>query len=168
MKKNCILIFLLTGCFIGCTFLQKARAPTESFALTPKVTKKNVGSYEFNASYTKVFETSIRAIIEDYNLHILSADSGVITTDWDNYYDDKDLKRNKVSLLIKKTGWNRTMLTFRNHSQLLARQPGDSKTEKVWRPVESSPKEEQRIINNIKMLLGKPKRSNLFETKTSR
>ena len=153
MKNNQFAVILGMICLSACSSVGRIIVPPSKKPAFQPPANQQSGLYDIKVPVSRVFASAVQAIMEDYNIHVLSREDGIITTDWDHYFEQKKMQRNKISLLIKNNGWNRTELRIKNHTQSLNYLPSSGFLGQVWRPTKSSIKEEKRIVANIFALL---------------
>lgn len=113
-------------------------------------------TFRFQMHDEKVWNAVIDVLMRNYNLTVVDRKSGVITTDWDSFYLDKKVYRNRVSIRVSRQSWGQSNLSIVNNLEVL--QNGAAKTEidAVWLPAEAENSESARIIQNMASLLNQP------------
>ncbi len=102
-----------------------------------------------------VWKASLDVLLKNYNITILDKDSGLITTEWDTYYLNNQVFRNKVSMRMNRVSWNVIELTILNNVEVL-RENDSGVVSNVWLPARDEAGETSRIIQNIALLLNQP------------
>jgi len=131
-------------------------SPSARSARTPPtITQIGDGLFRVPMSYERAWDTMVDVLLRNYNLQIVDKNSGILTTEWDSYYLDGKVHRNKVSLRLKKIGNQGIDLTVHNNVEILSRvQDGVSE---VWLPSDRNKPEIARIVQNLAIASGQPK-----------
>lgn len=125
-----------------------------------KVTKKSratiyaVGNstFRFRLGYDQVWTGALNVLMNNYNITTLDKDSGIITTEWDTFYLNEKVYRNKVSMHLKRTAWNTVDLVMYNNVEML--HSGDAKSgNAIWLPAAPNKREVGRIVQNMALAL---------------
>lgn len=115
-----------------------------------------------NQTYTvrkptdKVWASMLKVILKNYHVLVLDQKSGIISTDWDRYYFNNEVYRNKVTLHIRQKSWDATEVSVNNSIEKLDKD-NDAVAGGLWLPVDDDYSETKRIINNMAILLRLPK-----------
>lgn len=151
------------------SYLQKysRTGPTEEVApyssvdgRQQKVSAKNkatiyaVGNntFRFRLGYDQVWNGALNVLMNNYNINTLDKDSGIITTEWDSFYLNDKVYRNKVSMHLKRAAWNTIDLVMYNNVEVL--HSGDvSKGNAIWLPAAPNKREVGRIVQNMALAL---------------
>jgi hypothetical protein len=139
-----------------------AKAPAApavaSGARTPRPTIFVVdqGTFRFQLGYDRVWEATMDVLLRNYNLAIADRNNGLITTEWDSYYLDGKVHRNKVSMRLKRLGGSLVEVTIFNNVELLSKLPNGGITE-IWLPTDKNKPEIGRIIQNMAIAMGQPR-----------
>jgi hypothetical protein len=120
----------------------------------PAVLMMDPGTVRFHASYDRVWSAMLDVLLKNYNLAIADKTNGLVTTEWDSYYLDDRLHRNKLSLHVKKLGPNIVEMLIYNNVESLSR-AGETGTE-VWLPIERNKPEIGRVVQNMAISLNLP------------
>ena len=140
---------------VGClpSFLTKYRpeAVTEPVISSSPFNTKKVGPNHFVISRptSLVWSSVIDVLLNNYNINIINKESGVLTTEWDAFYLNEKLFRNKITVGIRKEGALKTSIKLVNNVELLGEGPGG----RVWFPSDKGTEESDRIIKEIKRTL---------------
>lgn len=113
-------------------------------------------TFRFQLSFSKVWNSALDVLLENYNLNIVDRRSGIITTEWDSFYLDSKIYRNKVSLRVKKLAYNMVDVTVHNSVETL-QNVGTGGMSSAWLPHAKSSEEMGRLIHNMAINLGQPK-----------
>lgn len=105
-----------------------------------------------------VWNAAINVLMRNYNLTIIDRQNGVITTEWDSFYLDKQVFRNKVSLRITPFNYRQSKLMIINNIETLQEHSstGTASFGAVWVPSQDVAGESARIIKGIAALLRQP------------
>ena len=161
--------FVLAGCLP--TILQKyrpgAKAPVAPQAATgksgkkekppaarralPKLEKIGKHSYGYNKPHGLVWQSAVEVLLSHYNITALDKKSGLLTTEWDSFYLNGDVFRNKVSLSVTPAkNWGSQVKIYNNLEKLTKRDGVP-----VWLPAERGEVEAVRIAKAIRRDLEK-------------
>lgn len=123
---------------------------------TPTIYSIGKQTFRFKIDHQTVWNSAINVLMANYNLNIVDKSSGVITTEWDSFYLDDAVYRNKISIFVKRVTWSMVDVIVYNNVEVL-REYGDSpNATKLWLPAEKSEKEVGRIIQNMAINLNQP------------
>lgn len=160
----CSCSILLSGCLP--TYLGKyAGNVVESEDVSRKI-RKEAGNkikpiypiasnkYRFHQKYEQVWESALGVLLANYNIAIVNKESGVITTEWDTFYLNKKVYRNKITLFIKHSSWGLVDVMIYNNVETLGSEAFGSKS--TWFPDTQEEKESSRIIRNMAISLNQP------------
>ena len=164
-----LLVFTQTGCLSNLAKYsrQNNAAPVASTSATtaaaaPAATKRtsvaqiSEGVFRIALPYDRTWDSLVDILLKNYNLQIVDRQSGILTTEWDSYYLDGKVHRNKLSLRIKRLGTNGVDLTIHNNVEVLSRLP-DGGVAEVWLPTDRVKPEIGRIVQNLAIASGLPK-----------
>lgn len=104
-------------------------------------------TYVFKEKKPTVWSALLDILSSEYLITVLEFDSGIITTDWDKIYKSGQLFRNRLTIRVKQSRAEETLLILNNKSEFLS--------SKVWLPHEDDNSEVKRIIGNLSKTLGK-------------
>ncbi len=113
--------------------------------------------FRIHQSYTRVWDCMLDLMLKNYNLTIANKSSGLMTTEWDSFYLDNKVYRNKLSIRVKQLNWNMVDVIVYNNVEVLA-DNRESVGPMVWLPENDGKYEIGRVITNLSILLrmGKP------------
>lgn len=114
------------------------------------------GVFRLYLPYERVWDSMLDILLKNYNLQIAERTSGLITTEWDSYYLNGKVHRNKISLRMKRLAGQAVELSIHNSVEVLSRLPDGGVTE-VWLPSDRDKPEVGRIVQNIAIAMGVPK-----------
>ncbi|MBC7531610.1 MAG: hypothetical protein H7318_08540 [Oligoflexus sp.] len=145
---------------------QNKKAATAEASSTPAPTTRNGrqmaaitqigdGVFRVPLNYDRTWDTIVDVLLRNYNLQIVEKNTGILTTEWDSFYLDGKVHRNKVSIRLKRVGNQGVDLTVHNNVEILSRVP-DGLSE-VWLPSDRNKPEVGRIIQNLAIATGSPK-----------
>ncbi|MFK7826512.1 MAG: hypothetical protein AB8G05_20370 [Oligoflexales bacterium] len=151
---------MASGCFtfLGCTtHLEKysrssARQNVASQTVLPKKVKKlRDRVYSVDAESKWLINLFVDALMEHYNISLLDTRTGLMTTEWDRFYQGDRVYRNKVSVFVRPQGWGRSEVKISNNVEVLSSQGPSSG--KIWLPSGDQGAEETRLTSLIEDLL---------------
>ena len=122
---------------------------------TPSIYALNDQTVRFRLPYNAVWDGAIEVLLKNYNLTIVDEKSGLITTEWDSFYLDEHVYRNKVSMRVKKVSWDLVDVTIYNNVEVLQNAQGTTLSS-VWLPTNQGPSEVGRILQNMAIALRQP------------
>ena len=130
------------------------RAPTAPRASIYAVDKR---TFRFVLKEADVWDSALNVLLRNYNVNIVDRKTGIITTEWDSFYLNNAVFRNKVSIRISRTNYNNTDVTIHNNVERLrdAAQAAGA-VGAVWLPAEDEAGEVARIVQNMALLLNQP------------
>ena len=102
-----------------------------------------------------VWEGTLTVLLKNYNVTIADKSVGVITTEWDSFYLNNKVYRNKLSVRVRTIKAKETELTLFNNVEELQE---DQKlgTSAIWLPSDSGLREVGRIVQNLAIALNLP------------
>lgn len=177
MKKRIIKFFLgsilLTGCVIP-QHLQKYQKDNTSTSTLFTRQSSNVSNetnpfsfnksnslviidectYRFNVSEKNIWESTIKVLIQNYNITTIDRSSGIITTEWDTVYLNDGVYRNKLSIKVSRVSLNVTEVSIHNNVEKLQNGNVIGGIGLIWLPTKDKTNEVRRIIKNIANVLG--------------
>ena len=114
-------------------------------------------TYRFLLKEGDVWNGALDVLMRNYNLTIVDKATGIITTEWDSYYLNNAVFRNKVSMRINRSSWNAVDVTIHNNVEKLrdASEAADA-VGAVWLPSEDNANETTRIVQNMALILNQP------------
>lgn len=121
----------------------------------PSIIQIADGVFRVPMTYDRTWDAVVDVLLRNYNLQIVEKNTGILTTEWDSYYLDGKVHRNKVSLRLKRLGNRGVDLTVHNNVEVLSRVP-DGVSE-VWLPSDRTKPEIGRIVQNLAIQTGQPK-----------
>ena len=114
-------------------------------------------TFRFAMRDAEVWDTALNVLLRNYNLTIVDRASGVITTEWDSFFLEKDVYRNRLSLRMVKIGRDMVEMTVHNNVERLRDASQATNTVgAVWLPAEDRANEVGRIVQNMALLLNQP------------
>jgi hypothetical protein len=106
---------------------------------------------------TDVWDAALNVLLRNYNLNIVDRNSGIITTEWDSYYLNKEVYRNKLSLRVAKSSYSSVDVTIHNNVEKLRDASQAAGTVgAVWLPAADPANEVGRVIQNMALVLNQP------------
>lgn len=115
-------------------------------------------TFRFAVNENDVWESALNVLLRNYNLTIVDKTSGVITTEWDTYYLNGAVYRNKVSVRVGKTSRSQIDVTIHNNVERLkdASQAASGTVGAVWLPADDVANEVARLVQNMALVLNQP------------
>jgi hypothetical protein len=135
---------------------QTTAAPAPNRPAKPSIFAVDQGTFRFQLGFERVWDATLDVLLRNYNLAIADKANGLITTEWDSYYLDGKVHRNKLSLRIKRMVGSLVEVTIFNNVELLSKLPDGGITE-IWLPTDKNKAEIGRIIQNLAIAMGQPK-----------
>lgn len=136
--------------------LLEKQAPEKNIAeqKRPQVIAVNKQTFLFQQDQDKVWNAAIDVLMGNYNLNIVDPRSGVITTEWDRFYYDNGVYRNKISIRVEQKGFQGTLVTLLNNVETLklGEQSGASASS-IWLPSNDISGEFDRVIKSMAQLV---------------
>ena len=114
-------------------------------------------TYRFLLKSEDVWDTALSVLLKNYNLTIVDKNSGIVTTEWDSFYLNNKVYRNKISMRVRRISWNQVDVTIRNNVERLhdaTEAAGSLGT--VWLPSDDIAGETARIVQNMALVLNQP------------
>lgn len=114
-------------------------------------------TFRFVIKEPEVWDSALAVLMRNYNVTIIDKVSGIITTEWDSYYLDKEVFRNRISMRLVRQGRDFVDVTIYNNVERL--RDASSATAShgaVWLPSEDHAHEVERIVQNMASTLGQP------------
>src|SRR6476469_1649620 len=87
------------------------------------ITQIGDGVFRVPMTYDRTWDTIVDVLLRNYNLQIVEKNTGILTTEWDSFYLDGKVHRNKVSIRLKRIGNQGVDLTVHNNVEVLSRVP---------------------------------------------
>ncbi len=110
------------------------------------------GTFRVLSPFDKVWDATLDVLLRNYNVAIADRANGLITTEWDSYYLDGKVHRNKVSLRLKRVAGVGTEMLVYNNVEVLSKMPDGGITE-IWLPTDRNRPEVVRILQNMALAL---------------
>lgn len=138
------------------TVSQQAPQQDPGSSAKPMVYPVDKQTFRFQLNDDLVWNSALDVLIRNYNLTIVDEKSGVITTEWDSFYLNGEVYRNKISIRLTRLGRNLVSISIHNNVEHL--KSGDENlATSIWLPGEDKAGEVGRIIQNMAIVLGLPK-----------
>ena len=176
-SRKCLMIISLSGLSTGCvpqfipasqTQLDPRHQPKAPDSIKRATIAKNssqstiypIDSQTFSIMIPSedVWNAAINVLMRNYNLTIIDKQNGVITTEWDSFYLNRQVFRNKVSLRITPYNFRYSKLMIMNNIESLQEgsATGTGAFGAIWVPSQDLAGESARIIKSIAALLRQP------------
>ncbi|MFW7378343.1 MAG: hypothetical protein ACOH5I_06020 [Oligoflexus sp.] len=134
---------------------QPQRAASPSRPNQPSIYALDEQNFRFRLPFEQVWDGAIGVLLRNYNLNIVDQNTGLITTEWDSFFLDQQIYRNKISMRIKKLAWDMVDVTIYNNVEIF-RTTGPGGIASAWLPTDKGPQEVGRIVQNIAIALRQP------------
>ncbi len=121
----------------------------------PSIYAVDKNRFRFRIPIEQVWDSTLDVLLQNYNLTIVDRRSGIITTEWDSFYLDDSIYRNKVSIRMKKLSWDLVDVTIYNNVEVF-KPSGPGGISSTWLPTERGPQEVGRILQNLAISLRQP------------
>ena len=138
----------------GAPQLAQYAAPVK--ATRPSIFAVDQGTFRIQLAYDRVWDACLDVLLKNYNLSIADRTNGLITTEWDSYYLEGKVHRNKLSLRLKHLASSSVELTIFNNVEVLSKLPDGGITE-IWLPTDKNKFEIGRILQNMAIAMGQSK-----------
>lgn len=114
-------------------------------------------TYRLTLKENEVWDSVLNVLLRNYNLTIVDKASGIVTTEWDTFYLNNGVYRNKVSVRVFKSSWNTVDVTVHNNVERLRDASQAAGTVgAVWLPSDDPANEVARVIQNMALVLNQP------------
>lgn len=114
-------------------------------------------TFRFALKENDIWDAALNVLLKNYNVTIVDRQNGIITTEWDSYYLNNGVFRNRVSMRIGKSQWSNVDVTFHNNVEKLKDASQAAATVgAVWLPAEDPANEIGRIVQNMALVLNQP------------
>ena len=113
-------------------------------------------TFRFALKDEDVWDSAIQVLLKNYNVTVIDHTSGVLTTEWDTYYLDNSVFRNKISMHLRRVGRDVAEITMRNNVEKLQDGAVAGTVGAVWLPAEDTQGEVGRVIQNMALALNQP------------
>ncbi len=112
-------------------------------------------TFRFALKEPEVWDAALNVIMRNYNVTIVDRTSGIITTEWDSFYLNNEVFRNRVSIRIGKSSVVDVMI-HNNVEKLKDASQAAGTVGAVWLPADDPANEVGRLIQNMALLLNQP------------
>lgn len=114
-------------------------------------------TFRFSLREGDVWDAALNVLLRNYNLTIVDKTSGILTTEWDSYFLNNEVYRNRVSMRIARSSSNSVdMVIHNNVERLRDASQATNAVGAVWLPAEDAASEPARIVQNMALLLNQP------------
>jgi len=114
-------------------------------------------TYRFLLSEHSVWDAAINVLLRNYNLTIVNEKNRILTTEWDSFYLNDEVFRNKISIRMRKSNYGVVDVTVHNNVEKLSDSSQAVGTVgAVWLPANDEAKEVSRILQNMALVLNQP------------
>lgn len=122
----------------------------------PAIFPLDSNTFRIQLSYDRVWDAMLDILLRNYNLAIADRQNGLITTEWDSYYLEGKVHRNKISMRVKRLAGQGVELTLFNNVEVLSKLPDGGLTE-IWLPTDKNKQELSRLVQNLAIATGSAK-----------
>jgi hypothetical protein len=136
---------------------RRARRHAADEPAKPTVYAVEKQTYRFTLREADVWDAMLTVLMRNYNVNIVDRQSGIVTTEWDSYFLQGAVFRNKVSIRLSKASYNAVDVTFVNNVERLrdgAQAAGAIGA--VWLPADDPADEVRRLVQNMALVLNQP------------
>jgi hypothetical protein len=113
-------------------------------------------TFRFALREGDVWDSALNVLLRNYNLTVIDKQSGIISTEWDSFYLNGAVYRNKLSMRISRSGSGVDMLVHNNVERLRDAAQAAGTVGAVWLPAPDPANEVGRIVQNMALMLGQP------------
>jgi len=114
-------------------------------------------TYRFALKEPEVWDAALNVLLRNYNVTIVDRNSGIVTTEWDSFYLNKEVFRNRVSIRIGKSQAGAVDVMIHNNVEKLKDASQAAGTVgAVWLPADDPANEIGRLVQNMALLLNQP------------
>ena len=111
-------------------------------------------TYRFSMRDDDVWDAALNVLLHNYNLTIVDKDSGVISTEWDTFFRERLVYRNKVTLRVRRLNYRMVEVVIHNATERLQDGTQAGTVGAVWMPTTDDGRETSRIVRNMAVALG--------------
>jgi hypothetical protein len=112
-------------------------------------------TFRFAIKEPDVWDAALNVLMRNYNVTIVDRNSGIITTEWDSFYLNNEVFRNRVSIRIGKSSVVDVMI-HNNVEKLKDASKAAGTVGAVWLPADDPANEVGRLVQNMALLLNQP------------
>lgn len=114
-------------------------------------------TFRVNVREGEVWDAALSVLMHNYSPTVIDRASGIFSTEWDSYFLNGGVYRNKVSVRLVRAGPGATDLIIHNNVEHLrdGSQAGGA-VGAVWLPTTDPANEIGRIVQNMALVLGQP------------
>ncbi len=147
------------------SFASKAKKTSRSATRAPRSAAGNRATiyaldnqtFRFSMNEKVVWNAAINVLMRNYNLTIVNQGAGLLTTEWDSFYLNSDVYRNKISIRVRRSSYGVVDLTIHNNVEKLRDASQAAGTiGAVWLPAKDEAKEVSRVLQNMALVLNQP------------
>jgi len=139
----------------GTSASSPAEAPQPGRERLPTFVAIDEQSFRVLLRDEQVWNAAIEVLMRNYNLTTIDRASGLVTTEWDSFYLNQSVYRNKVSLRVTRLSYGSCQLSIVNNVEVL--RDGSAAAAgtigPIWLPSRDEAQEARRIVRNIALLL---------------
>lgn len=114
-------------------------------------------TFRFALREGDVWDAALNVLLRNYNLTIVDKSSGIVTTEWDTYFLNQEVYRNRLSMRISRgAGSGVDLMIHNNVERLRDASQATGAVGAVWLPAEDGANETARIVQNMALVLNQP------------
>ena len=114
-------------------------------------------TFHFALREGDVWDAALNVLLRNYNLTIVDKNSGIVTTEWDSYFLNQEVFRNRLSLRISRGANNGIdVIVHNNVERLRDASAATGAVGAVWLPAEDAANETARVVQNMALVLNQP------------
>lgn len=102
--------------------------------------------YIVRAPLRRVENAFLSTLVQTYNVNLINNEHHIITTEWDSYYVNSELFRNKVTIKMQALSRRTTRVQIVNNIEKFDKPFTYSVSGKLWVPYDGEESESQRLI----------------------
>ncbi|MEN9835375.1 MAG: hypothetical protein RL011_1568 [Pseudomonadota bacterium] len=131
--------------------------PQAVYDAAPTVYALDGQTYRLHVAEREVWDAVLSVLMRNYSPLIADKNQGIFATDWDSYFLNGVVYRNKISLRVAKGGPGVTDMVIHNSVEQLRDGPQSvSGATGPWLPSADPADEIGRIVKNMAIVLGQP------------
>ncbi len=134
---------------------KKAKEAEQPAAQRASIYAIDKQTFRFALKEPEVWDAALNVLMRNYNVTIVDRNSGIITTEWDSFYLNNEVFRNRVSIRIGKSNVVDVMI-HNNVEKLKDASQAAGTVGAVWLPADDPANEVGRLVQNMALLLNQP------------
>lgn len=118
--------------------------------------KIDASTYKLHANSQKALNALLTVLVKNYNINILETKFDIISTEWDTYYVNNELFRNKITIKLNRLDSYSTQVNIINKIEKYDKPFTYSISAQMWVPYKQNEQEIFRVMDNVTTLLQDP------------